>query len=190
MTTLQKSKLEYFFSILDTSGNEVLQPDDFLNVADKISDKLRYGEKSKARLKLRLKSYRLFIQILADIGKEEESISIDEWLNFFDFFNFKQPDYINRYMIRISNYIFSLFDNNFDLHINRQEYKEMFEAYNINLEDASIGFDKLDENEDQFISKKELVQGCYDFFLSSDPNARGNWIFGNWNNRPQYKTAS
>lgn len=190
MTTLQQSKLEYFFSILDTDGNQILQPDDFLRVADRIGDKLGYGESSKARLKLRLKSYRLFVQILTDIGKEEESISLREWLAFFEYFNFKQPAYINRYMIRITYYIFSLFDSNFDMHIGRQEYREMFRTYNIDLAEAQMSFDKLDENEDEFISRKELVQGCYDFFLSSDPEARGNWIFGDWTNRPQYKTAS
>lgn len=180
MNEVQKSKLTYFFSVLDSNGNQILQPDDFTLVAEKISDRLGYDKESKSRLELRLKSSRLFVQILADLEKEDVSITLDDWLGFFKFFETKHPEYVKRYITRIVHYIFSLFDHNNDLQINRQEYKDMFRVYSLNPEFQDVGFDKLDENGDQYISKQELIQGCYDFFLSPDPDAPGNWIFGNW----------
>ncbi len=183
MTDVQRSKLEYFFSVLDYNGNLILQPDDFTRVADQISNTLNYGPQAKARLELKLKSSRLFIQLLADIGKDDVSITLTEWLDFFKYFESSRPEYVKRYITRIVNYIFMLFDQNGDLLINQKEYHDMFKVYGLDTTYVNKGFDKLDENNDGFISKDELIDGCYDFFLSSDAEAPGNWMFGNWNQK-------
>ena len=183
MKATQQTKLEYFFSILDYNGNQLLQPDDFTRVADKISDTLGYEKLSKNRLELQLKSSRLFIQVLADIGKDDVTITLSEWLDFFTYIETRRPEFVKRYISRIANYVFNLFDQNQDMRINREEYLAMFKIYDLDIEFVNIGFDKLDENKDDYISKSELIDGCYDFFLSSDPDAPGNWMFGNWNNK-------
>ncbi len=180
MNSIQKSKLEYLFAILDENHNQVLQPDDFTNVAEKISDQLGYDAQSKARLDLNLKSYRLFVQILTDMGKQDISINLDEWLHFFSHFHRTRPKFIQRYITRVANYIFSLFDHNDDQMISKEEYTNMFETYGLNRDFVQIGFDKLDENSDGFISNDELMKGFYEFFLSSNEDAPGNWIFGDW----------
>lgn len=180
MTEFQKIKIEYLFSVLDSNGNQILQPDDFTGVAENLSDILGYEKDSKLRLELKLRSYRLFVQILADIGKEEINITLDEWRKFFSFIGSVRPQFIKRYVTRVVNYFFSLFDENGDSLINRQEYGNMFKAYGIDQEYLEVAFNKLDENSDDYINKDELINGFYDFFLSSDPESPGNWIFGNW----------
>lgn len=185
MTEFHQSKLEYFFDILDENANNVLQPNDFIAVANKLSDKLNYGEKSRVRHKLTLQASKLFVQILTDLEKEDENLSRKEWLSFFQFYGFENPTYIKAYIERIVNYIFSLFDRNFDKYINREEFTEMFRTYDLDREFETIAFDRLDQNKDDFISKEELVAGFCDFFLSSNPEAPGNWIFGNWNASPK-----
>ncbi|MEQ9403671.1 MAG: hypothetical protein RIM99_08815 [Cyclobacteriaceae bacterium] len=184
MTDLLESKLDYFFSILDANGNSILQPNDFVEVANKLSDKLRYGPSSPIRLKLQRQASRLFVQILTDMEKEDDQITPEDWFHFFEYFHFERPGYIRSYVTRIVNYIFLLFDRNFDKYINREEYSEMFRAYGIDYKYEGSSFDKLDKNKDGFISQEELIQGFCDFFFSSDPNAPGNWIFGNWKEKP------
>ncbi len=183
MNAIQKTKLEYLFAILDANHNRILQLDDFTNVAGRISDQLGFGEQSKARLDLNLKSYRLFVQILADMGKQDISINSDEWLTFFEYFQRTRPKFIQRYIARVANYVFSLFDHNNDQLISREEYINMFKIYGLNEEFVHIGFDKLDQNNDQFISKDELMKGFYEFFLSANEDAPGNWIFGDWRSK-------
>jgi hypothetical protein len=73
-----------------------------------------------------------------------------------------------------------MFDQNDDKYITKAEYKDMFRVYGIDMKYLDMGFNKLDFNGDGQISKTELVQGFSDFFLSSDPDAPGNWIFGDW----------
>lgn len=180
MTELHQSKLEYFFSILDENGNGVLQPNDFVAVAHKLSEKLGFGAKSRMRHKLSLQATKLFVQVLTDIEKEDEQISLVEWLQFFEYFGFEKPGYIQGYISRIVNYIFLLFDRNFDKYISREEYTEMFRTYNLDPKYERESFEKLDQNGDGFISREELIKGFCDFFLSSNVNAPGNWIFGNW----------
>ncbi len=183
MNTIQKAKLEYLFAILDANQNHILQLDDFTNVAERISDQLGYDQQSKARLDLNLKSYRLFVQILADMGKQDISINKDEWLTFFEYFQRTRPKFIHRYISRVANYVFSLFDHNNDQLISKEEYTNMFKIYGLDEEFVHVGFDKLDQNNDHYISKEELMKGFYEFFLSANEEALGNWIFGDWRSK-------
>ena len=70
LTEVRRKKLSYLFNILDSNKNELLQPDDFSQVAEKMSDSLNFEENSKERLRLKLKSLRLYVQLLTDMEKE------------------------------------------------------------------------------------------------------------------------
>ncbi|MEO9871605.1 EF-hand domain-containing protein [Ekhidna sp.] len=177
MTDLQKQKLSHFFNVLDYNGNEILEQDDFERVGNTVSTIIGYRENSRERLLLRLKAHGLFIQILKDIDKVEAEISLEEWLKFFDDVVLSQPnDYVNQ----SSTYLFSLFDQDGDGHIDEGEYLDMFKAYGLYMSVAKKAFDLLDINGDGKISGGELVKAFEDFFHSSDADAAGNWIFGDW----------
>jgi len=173
----QRLKLEFFFSVLDVNGNGILQPDDFTLIGNRISDLIGHEIKSKQRLNLKVKSYRLFIQILTDIGKEQTELLLDEWIDFFDTHALEMPQ---KYVIRTVNYLFSIFDQDGDGYITKDEYLDMFKAYDLDVEDVEKGFRMLDENGDKQISKEELLTAFNDFFLSTEEDSPGNWIFGDW----------
>jgi len=180
LSEVQEKKLRHFFSVMDDDGNHILEPDDFTAVAHKISDILEYPKKSSKRLQLHVRSYRLFIQLLADIGKEETNITLEEWLGLFDRILHGKSTYIKNYVYRTASYIFSLFDQDGNRYIDKDEYRDMFRVYGINEAYLENGFGKLDINGDGQLSKNEIIKGMTDFFLSSDPEAPGNWIFGDW----------
>lgn len=186
LTEVRKRKLSYLFNILDTNKNELLQPDDFANVADKLCDTLRYGQQSKERLRLKLRSLRLYIQLLIDMEKEDTTITRDEWLDLFGSRKKIAPKVAKKYIFRTATYIFNLFDQNEDRVISRREYLDMFRIYNIDLSYSERGFELLDENRDEQISLDEMVKGFKDFLMSSNPEAPGNWIFGNWTSTQDY----
>lgn len=179
MTDLQKNKLLHFFNVLDRNGNGLLQHDDFEMVGESISDIIGHKEHSTNRLELKWRAQRLFIGILRDIDKEEAELSKDEWLKFFQEVVLAKPnDYINQ----SSTYLFSLFDQDGDGFIDQKEYLDMFKAYGLYTSTAKRAFDMLDLNDDAQISGGELVQAFEDFFLATDEDAPGNWIFGDWRN--------
>ncbi|WP_221409448.1 EF-hand domain-containing protein [Marinoscillum furvescens] len=177
---MRKQKLVHLFNILDTNKNALLQPDDFTAVAEKISDKLQYGAESKERLDLKSHALRLYVQLLTDMEKEEVSISLDEWLQLFGSWEIIHPASAKKYIYRIASYVFSLFDQNRDRVISKLEYLAMFEIYNIDMSYSEKGFAGLDANGDGLVSMEEMTQGFKDFLLSPDPDAPGNYIFGNW----------
>lgn len=180
LTEVRRKKLSYLFSILDANKNELLQPDDFSEVAEKMSDSLNYEANSKERLRLRLKSLRLYVQLLTDMEKDDVSITREEWLMLFGSRTIISPKVAKKYIFRTAAYIFNLFDQNEDRVISKNEYYDMFKIYNIDMTYSEMGFERLDQNKDGQISLREMVDGFKDFLMSSNPEASGNWIFGDW----------
>lgn len=177
MTDVQKQKITHFFNVLDNNGNGILEKDDFELVGETMSDIIGFSENSRERLHLKLKSHGLFIQILKDIEKEEAELTLDEWIKFFEEIVLSQPnDYVNQ----SATYLFSLFDQDMDGHIDEREYLDMFKAYGLYMSVAKKAFDLLDINGDGRISGGELVKAFEDFFMSPEEDAPGNWIFGDW----------
>lgn len=179
LSDIRKQKLTYLFSILDSNKNGLLQPDDFEAVAEKICNVLEYDKNDKIRLSLKLKALRLFVQLLTDMDKDEVEVNSEEWCQLFDTM-IMEPKSAQKYIFRTAAYIFHLFDQNSDRAISKEEYLDMFRIYDIDLEHSEKGFEMLDSNRDGQISLKEMVSGVSDFLMSSDPEAAGNWIFGDW----------
>lgn len=188
LTEVRQRKLSYLFDILDSNKNELLQPDDFSLVANKICDSLNLEPGSKIRLKLKLKSLRLYVQLLTDMEKDDISISREEWLALFSSRRMIAPKVAKKYIYRTAAYIFQLFDQNEDQVISKKEYLDMFRVYDIDLKYSELGFEKLDANGDGQITLKEMVKGFKDYLMSSNPDAPGNWIFGDWKSQ-QLKSA-
>ena len=177
MTEVQRQKIIHFFHVLDNNGNGMLEKDDFELVGEAMSNIIGLDENSVVRLDLKLRAHRLFVLILKDVGKEEAVLALDEWIKFFEEVVLAKPnDYINQ----SATYVFSLFDQDMDGHIDEREYLDMFKAYGLYMSVAKKAFDMLDLNGDGRISGGELVKAFEDYFLSSDDKAPGNWIFGDW----------
>jgi len=177
MTEVQQHKLLHFFHVLDHDGNGILEEEDFTLLADSICDRIGHAKQSRERLALKVRAYGLFLSILGDLDKQQATISSEEWLMFFDTYVLARS---NDYIYRASGYLFSLFDQDGDGYIDQNEYLDMFKAYGLYTANVMIAFDKLDLNGDKRISNQELIKAFSEFFLSSDPEAPGNWIFGDW----------
>jgi Ca2+-binding EF-hand superfamily protein len=185
ISDVQLKKIKHFFNVLDENGNKIIQPDDFVNVAYKICDILGIDKKGKECEHLIMQTNRIFVQIIADIGKDEDlpSITFDEWIDFFSkslISTVPDREPLKGYITRVVFYIFDLFDRNKDNYIAYDEYVEMFRIYSIDQSYSEKAFNSLDRNGDKVISKQELAVAFREYFLSSDPDAPGNWIFGNW----------
>lgn len=178
MTEIQEQKIAHFFRVLDRNDNGILEEGDFTMVSDGLSDEMGHGKNSAARLTLKVKSYDLFLQILKDMGKHEASLTMEEWVEFFEKNVLLKS---NNYIHQTSDYLFSLFDQDENGYINRKEYMDMFHAYGLYKANSAKAFDLIDLDGDEQISRQELIKAFVEFFQSSDPEAAGNWIFGHWN---------
>lgn len=178
---IQKRKVHHLFNILDIDRNGKLQPDDFINVGRKIISQLDLDPNSRNSRLILLKAHRLFVQLLVDLDNPDLELTLWDWVAFFrnqiESSNARILDY---YIYRTSRYIFDLFDVNKDKLISREEYSNMLTVYNIPQNTAKLGFEELDANKDDFVSSDEMINGLKNFFKSSEMNAPGNMIFGDW----------
>lgn len=177
----QKRKVHHLFNVLDIDRNGQLQPNDFVNVGKKIVAQLKLNEKSRNARLILLKSHRLFVQLLTDLHNPELSLTLWDWIAFFrDQIESGDDATLQHYIHRTSRHIFDLFDMNRDKMISREEYANMLTIYNIPQNMAYQSFEELDSNHDNYISSDEMVSGLSNFFLSTDKEAKGNLIFGDW----------
>lgn len=179
MTDIQKTKILHFFNVLDHDGNGILEQEDFELVSEAICDIRGLASNSTERLNLGIKSHVIFVQVLKDLEKDTAIIRQEEWLKFFERqILSRSEDYIKK----VVTYVFSIFDQDGDGHIDEKEYLDMFKAYGLYTAQAKKAFDLLDLNSDEKLSKEELIKAFEEFFFAKNEKAPGNWIFGDWRN--------
>jgi Ca2+-binding EF-hand superfamily protein len=78
----------------------------------------------------------------------------------------------------IARAVFDILDEDNDGVISKDEYLKFFRSFRGNVEDGEIAFQKLDEDDKGYLTRKEFLDAVTEFHLSDDPDARGNWLFG------------
>lgn len=164
--------------------------DDFVGVSDEIISHLGWSDADRKARVLINKASRLFIQLaidiegadLLDIDDADVSISQEDWINFFnkELEDTTDGGLLDHYIHRTSYHLFSLFDFNDDEYISKEEFNMMFGVYRIPLDASEKSFEMLDINGDGMISSEELISALEDYFESTDADAPGNWLFGDW----------
>ncbi|MEM9895779.1 MAG: EF-hand domain-containing protein [Bacteroidota bacterium] len=178
---IHKKKIHHLFKVLDTDGSGVLSPVDFACVGEQIIAKSGLSKSERKSKVVLLKAHRLFIQLLTDIENPELTIELWEWVSFFkNQIESADREILDHYIQRTSRHIFDLFDSDRDGFIDHDEYIDMLSAYRISAHIATESFQELDSNDDNRISKEEMINGLNNFFLSDDEKAKGNLIFGGW----------
>jgi Ca2+-binding EF-hand superfamily protein len=190
LTEIQEKKIAHLFHVLDNNKNGSLQMDDFVGVSDEIIAHLGWSEADRKARVLINKASRLFIQLaidiehadIVDIDDADISITFDDWMKFFEKeLSYKsQGGLLDHYIHRTSYHLFSLFDFNDDEYISKEEFNMMFGVYRIPLEACEKSFQMLDKNGDKMISSDELISAIEDYFESTNADAPGNWLFGDW----------
>ena len=181
LTDLQRDKLEKFFYILDYDRNGVIEKDDFIGIAENLCIlwNIKEGESAYDRVMQKFEEgwdkFNMFIHIDND-GKA----NWEHWIEFADSHIIHGDEEI--YSSYVENYVGEIFDNfdaDKDGYINLDEFIDLFVAYRIEVRFAAKAFRKLDLNKDDLISRGELISAVKEYFRSDDPNAPGNWLFGN-----------
>lgn len=184
----QRKKIAYFFKLLDLNRNGLLQFNDFSDMAEHVRLKLEVEEGSKDHKRIADKATRLFHQFLEDISRaEQQSISEVEWVTFFEskLGDEEDEETLEEYQELIFQYVFDFFDQNHDGFIAKNEYQMFFDIFGADQEFFDKSFSLLDKNGDGKISRYEMLASIEEFLISDDPEASGNWTFGNWQSSPK-----
>ncbi len=183
LSDLQRKKLTHFFRLLDLDNNDILQLDDFSDIAERLSQEFGYDHASDEHKFLVDRCVNFFHRLLTNIEHEGyQVISLEEWLNYMDTTFVHNPEHeaLDEFTDFIIGFLFDLFDENNDGYLSAEEYADMFLLYNIDIKHSGKAFTSIDINKDERLARNELVYAFETFMTSDDPDARGNWIFGDW----------
>ena len=165
LSDLQKRKLMKLFGMYDANNTGVLKLSDFQCVVDRLATIKGWSPDSANYLQLTDKLMHRWIHIRSEVKdklghKPTESITLDEWLLYYD------------QVLSDDTYR----DTSGSLEL--QEWRSLFQVYGIPVIYAEEAFAKIDQNQDGFLSKEELLPLIESFYYDQNPDAPGNFIFG------------
>ncbi len=178
LTALQKRKFTKLFSMYDACNTGVLKFSDFEQIVKNLAA-VRGWKVNSAQYNAILSQYMHEWARLKDEAdqKGDRQVWLDDWLAYHEALLEKTEKYKQEVELLTAS-ILDVFDVNGDGKLSKVEWKEFFKVYNIPVIYSDEVFAKLDENQDGFLSKSEILKRLQDFYYSNDPEAIGNYMFG------------
>src|SRR3712207_3379914 len=85
------------------------------------------------------------------------------------------------FMARIAAIVaawYTLSDRDGDGFLSQEEYVMNIAPFGVSAEDARESFTQLDRHGTGLIAQAEMIAHLEEYYYSDDPEARGNWVFG------------
>lgn len=183
LSDFQRRKLTHFFRLLDLDKNDVLELEDFSDIAEDLSLELGYVFEGPEHKFLVDRCVGFFYNLLGEIPHMgHQVINLEEWLDFFDknVVNNTDQDFFDNFTEFMIGFFFDVFDENKDGYISDEEYADLFLVYSIDIKYSGKSFVNLDTNKDGRLSRNELIFAFETYIASDDQQEKGNWIFGDW----------
>lgn len=176
LSDLQKKKISRLFQVFDANGDGYVEAADAERVAKRIAEIRGWSEDSEEYRKVRA-LYGEGIQALESQFDDQGRVDLDGYLGFHDNI-LNIPGAYHQVVGQLADFVFNVLDGDGDGQISLPEVKEFYRAYSIDEELAPVAFDKLDVDGDGYLSESEIRDAVSQFYFSSDPDARGNWLLG------------
>lgn len=178
LTALQTQKLTRLFSLYDTNRDGVIERADYELVAHSTALALSHqpGSPEYAQLQTEYMASWDNLQQLAD-SNQDNQLTVAEFLTGYAKLMTQKERFANVIMGLVKTTL-TLQDTNKDGKVSQQEHRDFLVAFNTTPAEAVDTFRRLDRDGDGFLTTEEMVVNTEEFFLSSDPQAPGNWLVG------------
>ena len=181
MTRKQRYRLTYLFRLYDYDRNGCLDIDDIASVIEKVEDRMssmRARERWKYE-KIVDKAVKFFHKLLREIPHDgEQQIELSRWIQFFEA-QMEEDEYLEEYVEMMINFMFDLFDEDNDGYISEEEYEFFYEIFDIDKESFQNAFSNLDLNNDNRVSRYEMIRQLEAYFMDDLANGDdSNEVFG------------
>ncbi|CAG4942933.1 unnamed protein product [Parnassius apollo] len=178
VSDFRKKKLLHLFNqFFDTNSSGSVDKKDFELAAQKISQ-LRGWKEGDAKYKETLDSLLKIwdgLQSVADSDKNGE-VTADEWVSMWEAYA-KNPSSAQDWQNQYCKFTFNLEDATGDGSIDSEEFSSVYASFGLSKDDAVLAFQKLARGKSS-ITWPEFQELWKEYFVTEDPNAPGNFIFG------------
>lgn len=177
---LQRRKAAYYFDLIDEDDNGVIEPADFELRADRLAETLQVvAEEEREELRRRIMGWWEHLSSLADANADGQ-ITRDEWRMYWTRFKVAVSMGNNRRSIenleRAARHTFRAIDRSNSGRITEERFLNWLAAWDVEA-DRSV-FRQLDRKGTGYLSEEDLAEATTEFYLSNDPSAPGNVLYG------------
>ena len=176
-TDLQARKFNHVFKWFDQNGDGWVTQDDVETMAGLFSAVAEENDqKNRSAMK---RGFLHWWTLLLDAreDKASERIGKQEFIRIMDAVVIA-PKNFEIAVVGIVDGLLGALDRDGNGSLSREEYVRMYEALGIPPTTSGEAFRRLDRNGDGELSHSEFHQAIVEYYLSSDPNAPGNWLLG------------
>jgi Ca2+-binding EF-hand superfamily protein len=181
LTDLQKQKLMRLFAMYDANNTGTLTLYDFQNLVDRLATFKGFRKDSSEYIQLMDRLMHRWIHLRSEVkesmsGQFRQYVTLDEWLAYFE--KVLQEESYRDHIREVANLIFDAVDADKSSSLDLEEWRHLFQAYNIPVIYAAEAFSRIDQDHDGYLSKAELLALIEEFYYSQDPESPGNFMFG------------
>ncbi|MEA5536618.1 hypothetical protein [Crocosphaera sp. XPORK-15E] len=181
LTSFQKQKLTKLFSMYDAENMGVLKLSSFETIARRLGGLRGWKSGSQEELNL-LEQYTYRWMRLKNNIKESthhgsgSTINLEEWFVYHEIL--LEEDAFKQDIKALGNLIFDVIDLDENQKIDQQEWTTLFKIYGLPVVYSPMAFSQMDEDEDGFLTKEDILRRLQEFYWSQNPQEKGNYLFG------------
>lgn len=177
---LQQQKAAHYFDLIDADNNGAIEPADFQWRADRLAESLRVtSEEERDRLRRRVMLWWEHLSSLAD-ENDDGRITREEWHMYWERFKIAVSMGDRQRSIqkleRVARHTFRAIDRTGSGKITEEEFSNWLAAWDLDRHEAI--FRRLDRDDKGHLTEDDLVKATKEFYLSNDPDAPGNVLYG------------
>jgi len=177
---LQRRKAAYYFDLIDEDDNGVIEAADFRERADRLAESLDVSDgEERAQLRRRVMQWWQHLSTLAD-ENDDGQITREEWRMYWARFKVAVSMGSDRQSIsnlqKAARYTFRAIDRTGSGRITEEEFLNWLAAWDVEADETV--FRRLDRDDDGYLTEADLAEATTEFYLSNDPSAPGNVLYG------------
>lgn len=179
LTNLQKHKFTALFHHEDLNHDGYYEQADHEEFARRICEafEFRPGSPEHERVYTAVGTIRRQEKLREFYEARDYRLTLDDYLELTDRIVHDEEMMVQLTTNHVQS-ILGLWDRDKDGRLSREEYISLEWCYGVDETGANEAFRHLDRDVDGYITVDEGIAAVREFYLSDDPNAPGNWLFG------------
>lgn len=172
-------KFDVCFTHGDINGNGVLEPTDATALATRV---VTYFDEPMGSPKAQ-KLFQVFEDFWTHVAAkmdidDDGKISPEEWRKGLRKAFAEDPEAYKAGFRPVAEAVFTICDRDGDGFLEQSEFAKFHQAFGCTSANSQIAFQKLDSDGDGQLTVEELLTAWQEYYTSNDPDARGNWLYG------------